>query len=101
MIKKQVNWQAEKFSFSSDMSKNQIYQNLRNELKSLFQNGWEVISQEVAGYDTSNGDVVIVLGLAKYEYESEPAPSVEVKLDASALEEKTTSKRGRPAKEDK
>jgi len=96
MIKKQVNWQAEKFSFSSDMTKNQIYQGLRMELKSLFQDGWEVISQEVAGYDPSNGDVVVVLGLGKYEYVAEEVPTI-----LQEQEKEESAKRGRPAKEEK
>lgn len=110
MIKKQVSWQAEKFSFSADMSKNQVYQGLRQDIKNMQANGWEVISQEVAGYDQGNGDVIIVLGLAKYEYIPEPAPEPSpvaspegtVKLKAEDVaEEKETPRRGRPAKKDK
>ena len=98
MIKRQVNWQTDKFTFSADMSKNQVYQQLRAELKGLFQNGWELISQQAVGYDPGTGDVVVVIGLAKYEYDEEPAPETTVKLDAEEEKKETTAKRGRPAK---
>lgn len=90
MIKKQVSWQVEKFTFSADMSKNQQYRQLREEVKSLLANGWEVLSQEVAGYDATSGDMYVLIGLVKYEYVDEPASQANVK--------EVAAKRGRPAK---
>lgn len=105
MIKKQIDWQADKFSFSSDMTKNQIYQNLRKELKAMFQNGWELTYQGIAGYDPQNGDVIVVIGLTKYEYvPDDPGPSVKLPLDVAGtsldevenlIEEKDAPRRGR------
>ena len=91
MIKKQIGWQTEKFTFSADMAKNQIYRQLRAEVQGMQQNGWEVISQNAAGYDPTNGDITMVIGLVKFEWVPEP-------VETPVAEKKSV---GRPAKEDK
>lgn len=99
MIKRQVNWQTDKFTFSADGSKNGVYQQLRAEFKELFKNGWEVISQQAIGYDPSTSDVVVVVGLAKYEYDEEPiSEALKIQSGMKVSEEKESPNRGRPAK---
>ena len=81
MIKKQTNWQIEKFTFSGSLGERMEYDQLRREIQAMQTNGWEVQSTEMLGYDPTNSNAVILVTLVKYEWVEE---SVEVKLNAKA-----------------
>lgn len=73
MIKKQIDWQMDKFEFSGDVNGRQVYEQLRYQIKSMLVNGWEVESVHVLGYESTNGNAMVLVNLAKYEYVDESA----------------------------
>jgi len=68
MIKKQIGWQIEKFEFSGSLEGRPVYEQLRLQIQSMQTNGWEVESVHVLGYEASNGNAMVLVSLAKYEY---------------------------------
>jgi len=71
MIKKQIDWQMDKFEFAGDINGRQVYEQLRYQIKSMLVNGWEVESVHVLGYESTNGNAMVLVNLAKYEYVDE------------------------------
>ena len=99
MTKKMVNWQTDKFTLSADGTKNNVYRQIRAEAQGLFQNGWELFSQEVASYEPATGDIVVLVAFVKYEDVADAPAGVSVENKAiKAEDKKETTKRGRPAK---
>jgi len=70
-MRKQIDWQLEKFEFSGSQEGREVYTELRKQIKELQKNGWEVEFTQVLGYETSTGSAMVLLGLCKYADEEE------------------------------
>lgn len=88
MIKKQVSWQLEKFELSADFKTGNVYPEVRNDVRALQKEGWEVISQESVGYNPATGNVIVLIGLVKYEWIPEPTEAPVAKKSKTAEEKK-------------
>ena len=67
MIKRQIGFQMDKFFFgTSDKAINR--DQIRYEIQEMQKNGWEVLDAKAVGYDSADGDVIVLVVMVKYEY---------------------------------
>jgi hypothetical protein len=69
MIKKQIDFQMEKFQFSSSLEGRAVYDQIRTEIKDLMKHGWEIFSVDVLGYEPTKGDAIVLVSLVRYVFE--------------------------------